>query len=103
MTQKQTNKYEKESNAIAIGILIIFLMFISFGVGYYYSENFTKRNIIFSMTDGNIDFTPDQLQEKCGSTQLAKEYGSNDWSVFVKTCKGEYCKHDYVKLKDCLK
>jgi hypothetical protein len=71
---------------------------------YLLNKNLSLITVVTNpiIKDNNKSFTIDELSEKCHSTQLAKKYGEDEWSVFVSICQGEYCKYDYVKLSDCL-
>lgn len=42
------------------------------------------------------------IQKNCQTTYITRCLNNNkEWCVFVKKCKSEYCKYEYIPLEDC--
>jgi len=102
----KSKKFEKKQS-IAYIIFLICLFFSGFIIGSYIQD---RKCVIEDLSCPCVhedcicfDDVIDKIDRDCGSTFLTKHSDSDDWLVFKKICKGEYCKSDYVKLKDCLK
>ena len=88
-----------------VGVIYIIVSSVSvllglFGIGALAQDN---SNICYDFK--TLNETLNDIDKNCGSTQITKEYGSDDWSVFISgynNCNGKTCEAEYIPLNECV-
>jgi hypothetical protein len=104
---KKTKRYRP---TLKVDLAVVILLMIGLSgtmlvVGYSINPNNEKPGFI-CYDVATLNQTLNKISEKCGSTLFLKEYGSDNWSVFVTTFKetsdGTIVKQQYVPVSQCL-
>lgn len=106
MIFKKLKKFE-DWNVVLPALLIIMFFLIGFSIGGLLNPSPVREKNTVCHNVADLNKTLTTIEEKCGSTFITKEYGSNGWSVFTNKCvtilEYTYCKNVYIKVEDCLK